>query len=355
MAKLRLLKVFMGVALLSMSMAWANAPVDEQEVFPFSFSATVSNSIGIGTFLRGYGRSPSLTTSLFVAPSYVTPKLFLDKVLVLTAEIGGALDWMDSFQTVGRVRSRQQLLSDLSLEMKMPEALGIETIDLYFSPFIQAFAPTSLFSRAERRIIGGAIGFRSTWAPGDFSVSWTPSLSSWAYSSSTKSIDCGPVANPYNPEARVLPAIVNPHNPDFSIANYMVGLTTTQYQNEGQCFLTGRQTLGTLKNSIFASWSPGRHSMEIGLGWYLSLLRPLADFSGFRPAASITSGFSEASMGKVAYSYAIPFAVDLTVSMGILSVQGAYAANGNVRFPFFDLISPGNNNTQMFVDVVLNM
>jgi len=45
----------------------------------------------------------------------------------------------------------------------------------------------------------------------------------------------------------------------------------------------------------------------------------------------------------------------VVISAGVLSWQAAYDQSGRLAFPFFDFVTPGNNQTQVFLQATVGI
>lgn len=319
------------------------------EKYPLGIDATLSNSVGIGTFLTGYGNVPSFATSLTLMPHYDLPKFRSLPRMILSAAASINWWWLDSYYTSAFNQRNRFLYSDLSLNLTMPNALEIPSANLSFAPNISVNVPISQLSRSFNRILGLGVGANLNWSASHFSVAWMPSLSGWLYSSPNLTMACGESGG-----AKPMPPIINPQNSDYDLSQYMQTLVLSRSgeQNaDGTCNIVGRQSLGTLSNLLAFGWSPGAHNISVALGWYLSFLRPLEDRPDLTGIAASGQGFSEATMGRIAYSYTIPVDFNLVISGGVLSYQAIFDKQARISFPFFDFVTPGRNQTQFFIQL----
>jgi len=334
----------------SASISW----VEEFRKLPVSVNASLSNSVGIGTFVAGYRKMPSWSSTLSLSPSYKVPVFLGLPKSSVSASIGLDVSWLQSYATSGQVAKRQVRVSDVGLGWSMPKAIHFESIDVALSPKLGATLPISIMSRAQNRVMGFSGGLSIGWAASDFSASWSPSASGWLHSGAMRTFSCRAVSNPYNDGEVALPPVINPNDPDANIEDYM--LPSVAYRDEesgldGRCIIAGRQTLASLKNAFDFAWAPGAHRINLGFGIYHSFLRGLSDAPELRSSNASGQNFRESTMGRISYSYRLPVEFDASVSVGLSSYQPIYDKRGNIRLPFFDFFSASNNFTQMFVNI----
>lgn len=310
--------------------------------FPVHISTAITNSVGIGTFVSGYQKMPNWSTDLSLSPSYSPPKIAGTVPSSLSLHFSLSLEWLKSYaQSASNEQMRVQY-SDISLAYSVPKLLNWKKTGLYISPSIALTGPISIYSRASKRVLGYRAGVGIGWSKGDITIGYSPSFSGWLYSSTSSTIPCG--QNIVSP---------NPNNFSESLDDVSMSLAAFRSQDslgDGQCRLSGRQTLGTVANSIAFSWSPGDHNVTIQLGWHIGFLRPLVSRPDIQSPFAKDQNFTETSSGLISYTYSIPIDLEMSVTLGLASFQSALTQDGRIRFPFVDFISAGNNHSQIFLE-----
>ena len=315
----------------------------------FSGSATLGNSLGIGTFVSGYGQVPSLTSSLTVTPAYALPKFSGFPALNLSAS--GSLNWwwLQSISTSAFNANNRISYSDISLTLSAPKIVNFSDIGLSLSANIGLTAPISKISRTLNRMSGFKVGGDFSYQKADFSVAWLPSFATWAYSNAAMTGPCREAGR-----GSVLPPVINPQNINFELDQYLQELVISRSEernSDGTCLVVGRQTVGVLSNSVRAVWAPGRHNVSLSFAWYINYLRPLSNNPSLAGEHASLQNFTQATLGQLAYAYQIPVGFDLSISGGIMSYQASFSKQGNFNFPFFDFVTPGKNQTQFFLQL----
>lgn len=314
---------------------------------PFGGTAYLSNAVGIGTFIPGYAHAPSFTTSLTLAPWYELPA-FLDlNPWSIGSEFSLSAWWLDSYNTSAYDANNRVTYSDLSLYLDAAKLGDWKAINLSLSPYVEIIGPISKASRAMNRAVGLGVGTSLAYKVSDFTFSWAPSFNAWVYTSPEVTADC----NQWGSKPG-LPPVINPQNVNFDLDQYLQALTIVPNQNRGangRCQVAGRQSIGVLTNTVKATWSKNGHSVQVRFGWYLNFLRGISDRPELRGLHASNQNFTEATLGKIAYTYKIPVDFDFRVSAGIVSYQGSYDKQGKLRFPFFDFVTPGKNQTELFL------
>jgi hypothetical protein len=153
--------------------------------------------------------------------------------------------------------------------------------------------------------------------------------------------------------ASPLPSVVNPLDSNFALANYAQNIAFNRGQtgSDDTCMVDGRHTIGTMGNMASLAWSPGNHELSVGLGWYVNFARPLEPRADLLGMNASSFGLSDSTMGRIAYSYIIPVDFSLVVSGGVQSFQSTYSKDHHFNFPFFDFVTPGKNQTQIFIQL----
>lgn len=327
----------------------AMASLAEAPPKDWGLSTSLGNSVGIGTFVSGYSQTPSWSTSLSLSPSYKIPQFWGLPRISLSAYEMISVWWLDSYSTTAANAQNRVVLSDLSLTASMPKMLDFESSGFSFGVSMGASVPVSMFSRNINRVLGFTGSLPVSWSKWGFSAGFTPSVSGWAYSDSNISAPCFEMA----------PATINPYDANADINQAIQGLTIIKNGDErlgdGRCVVSGRQNTWSLTNSFSLGWSNPNHAVNIGLSWYINFLRPLADRPDLRSEHARAQNFTETTMGRIAYSYTLPIEMNLILSAGILSWQSVLDSSGNLTFPFFDFRTPGNNQTQIFVQATVGI
>ncbi len=315
----------------------------------WALHATLNNSVGIGTFVAGYSNNPSFTTMLTLNPSYDLPQFWNLPNLSLSANLTANIWWVNSFNTRASDFENRLGLWDLNLEASMPEVWKHERSGFRLGAALDVLAPTSLQSQRISRIIafGGSVPIR--WSKWGFSAGWTPSVLGWIFSSPVISGPCYEL--PGN--------IIRPDNLAADAGQFMQGLVITKNQGdvvgEGRCLVSGRQSTVSLNNMFSLGWSKDAHSVSALLGWFINFLRPLEEKPELKAQFATGQNFTEATLGRLAYSYRVPIETELSLSGGVISIQASYDREGNLSFPFFDFRTPSNNQTQFFLQATVGI
>ena len=315
----------------------------------FNVSSTLSNSMGIGTFVSGYSKIPQLTSSLSLSPEYQLPAIGQLPPMSLYADASLGLWWLDSYYTSQAEVNNRFTLTDLSLGLSAPKIVDFKNINLSLSPYIESIFPLSKSSQSLNRYVGVSLGFSLAYKISDVTFSYSPSFSTWAYGNAAITAPCREAGSKNN-----LPPVINPQNIDFDLDQYLQQLTMEPSQvvnSNGLCQVAGRQSVGVLVNSAKIKWAKKGHTVSVGFGWYINFLRPLADRPDLRGEYASNQQFTEATLGKIAYSYKIPVDFDLSIGVGVISYQAMFSKQGKINFPFFDFVTPGKNQTEFYLNL----
>ena len=319
-----------------------------QEPKDWLISASVGNSVGIGTFVTGYSQTPSWTTSFVLNPTYKLPSFWGLPRINLSAYQLMSVWWLDSYVTTMANRENRVLFFDTILSATMPKILESSSTGLFLSAGLGLSLPISSFSRNMHRIIGINPSLPMGWSKWGFSAGFTPSILIWTHSQNNISAPCMNMPS----------TMVNPYNANTDIDQVLQGLSIYKSGEElgdGTCVVSGRQNISTLSNMFSLGWSNPNHSVSLSLTWYLNFLRSLSDKPELRSQFSSSNNFNEVTAGRVSYSYTLPIETNVVISAGVLSWQAAYDQSGRLAFPFFDFVTPGNNQTQVFLQATVGI
>ncbi|MEI6805047.1 MAG: hypothetical protein WCK49_00900 [Myxococcaceae bacterium] len=340
---MRFFQIFLWLVYAAASLA--QTPVKKD----WALSASMGNSVGIGTFVTGYSQTPAWSTSLIFTPSYKIPEFWGLPRISLSAYQLISVWWLDSYVTTPTNAQNRVVFSDLMMSGIMNKILNFESSGFSLGAGPGLWAPVSSFSRNMNRILGFTFAAPIAWNKWGFSAGFTPSILAWTHSDTNISVPC----------LEMPTAAINPYDQGTNMDQAIQGLSIIKNGDErlgdGRCLVSGRQNIWTLNNSFSLGWSNPNHAVNLGLAWYVNFLRPLADQPELRSPYAINQNFNEVTMGRVAYSYTVPIETNLTFSAGILSWQSAYDQAGHLTFPFFDFVTPGNNQTQIFVQATVGI
>lgn len=315
----------------------------------WALSTSLGNSVGIGTFVTGYAQTPSWSTSLSLNPSYKLPAFWGIPRITLSAYEFISVWWLDSYLTSATNAQNRVVFSDLNLNAAMAKILDSKTTGISLGASTGVWVPVSAFSRNINRVLGLTVSAPVAWNKFGFNIGYTPSVSGWIYSSPNISAPC----------LNMPPATINPYDNSLNIDQAIQGLSIagsgSENQGDGQCIVSGRQNTWSLSNSLSAGWSNKNHGVSAGLTWYINFLRRLSERPDLRSSNAVSQNFNEATMGRIAYSYTVPIDTSLVFSAGIMSWQSSVDSEGKLTFPFFDFVTPGRNQTQVFVQATVGI
>ena len=324
--------------------------------FPLHIQATVDNSVSNGVLAPGYQMQPSWSSSFNLRPTASLPKLDgLPKMNLSMSIDFSVANWLPAY-TNGGVFDRQVRVGDPSLALILPGIFKEEFTGVGMSLVFSGRAPLSITSRQQNLItnLGGSAQFMwgSPETPvGTFFVQYTPSARASFYSQPGPTMPCD-VPVPYE-----LPRPAG--DPINGLDELPLILPRTeQLLPNGECVLSGRQSLGSISNSVATGWSTtdGAHNISLSLGWALRFLRPLQNSPDLASPFSSGQNFSESSSGSLSYTYTVPVDFPFYIGVGVGSDQPVFTAdNKAVRFPFWDFFTPANGFSSAFFDVTVGI
>lgn len=323
----------------------------DEDSFPLHAQATLDTFAGQGFYAHGFQAQPLLGSSLSVRMSAQLPKVF-DKALRLSAGTDFSVaNWLAAYTNSG-VYERQVRVSDFSVGLIVPAAFTEEFTGISATPVLSLRLPLSINSRHTSLLTsaGGSVtvSWNSPETPvGSFNVQYVPSVRGNIYTQVVSSIPC---------EARVQEneLVANPLEAGHTPLAY--GVESAVLEN-GECALAGRQGLVSVGNSGSLSWMLAEHSVSVSLGHTIGFLRELGPLP---PGASVSEhasaqNFRETTSGSLSYTYSVPVDFSLQLTAGIASQQAPYTPTGQLRFPFYDFLTPANNFSAAFFDVTVGI
>lgn len=305
---------------------------DAAAPFPLRLSASLTHSLGQGTFVLGYSGNPYLATSLSLSPS-----LALGDFNVSVAQ-GFELEWTQSDSTT---HPNQLLYGDTELKGGY-SGLRLKELGLSFPLSITFTLPISLASRHAGKLFGVSVGSQVAYSPSwlqglrlsaGLGGGWNAIVRELAGRAALESV------RPYEDRSRgiVVPSGCLRREAE-EIANFACGAIPS---------------VGGVSASLGASYAM--------LGGQLTFATSLGILSRFSyywgPDDEYTSehakpglGHREATTGSLSLAYS-PFEW-LTVSAGTYSLQPLVFAPGLYLrwFPYWDIFTPANNYSTFFVD-----
>lgn len=335
--------------------------VREKDVFPLSATVGLSSSFGSGWLSPGYTFVPTFSQTLTPTLMYRLPDIgWLPKMAVST-RLDVSIQWLSN--AYSSVYDRQARVGDLYGGLSFPSLFKEEVTGISISGGVNARAPLSLSSRRWNVLgslgLGGAVAWSTEhlgdllpeWL-GDFSLSYTPSVSVIGHLQPNPSVPCD--GSPLDPTLpRYGTAAENLDRIPLVIAR------EGEILPDGSCIVRGRRPIGSFSHAASIGWSLGKHSVMASAGLLYQFLAPLRDAPELSSPFASNQSFSEMSTGSIAYSYAIPIeslglplVSHMRATAGLSSMQPTYDAAGrNLRFPFWDFVTPANNFSAAFVSL----
>lgn len=320
--------------------------------FEMGGTAQLSSAIGIGTFVLGSGNMPSVSSTLNLSPYMNLPSVFGLPATTVSANLSLATSWIQPYNALTS-KPGEMRLSDLIMSLSMPNALTLSPLKLSLTPTLNVVVPTSKSSLAWNRLMGVGMSLPVSLTTGDFSFSYIPLVTGFLYSQNTATVPCEGVTDVVGSGS-----VMNPNQPNFAIEDYVVSsfnFRESERLGDGRCMIRGRQTLAIIKNSLMGQWEKGSHRIQIMVGISNSFLRPLEASSKLTSENAWSPNTQAGTAAQILYQYKIPVEFSLFATAGIASQQSIYTPDGNIRFPFFDFTTPGNNYTEVFINMTVGI
>lgn len=283
----------------------------------------LEQQLGAGTFVKdSQARTPYFAWLLSLRPRYYfTSHLFAELRLDLQQEL------TTSYGTT-TTRKRQLMPSDTFLTVKYHNVVKIPGVDLGVSPFIRIGAPTSYESQFRNLYLSAAAGFDLSRLIGPVYLTYTFR---------------------FNKNFNKYTVATVPKDADRPVMAARSG---------GAEDLGGSLATGT-NNTSFSIYNSLMASVLISDEWTFTLQWALANAWTYyvgpddiykAPDAKAGRGQRDVMYGVVDLTYQ-PWA-NFGFSLGLSTEQPVKTAdNKTIRFPFWDIHTPGDNNSVLYFDV----
>jgi len=343
---MRVLGAVLGAALLLPNLGLAAASDDvgatatvgdaENEAsgpkFPVGAMIIYDNSLGLGTFVADeYARNPAWSMSASIRPS-----LTLWERLKLSLRVDVVKNITTSFQgnanadASGESYMRQMSISDVNLMASYPEIYREPVTGIGLGAGLTAYAPTSMLSRASNQVFALRPHAGLNWAWEGLSLGYTFFFKKNFHTTTnpTHNVDYLPNSLQFRPGGPE----------DLGNGEIAIG--------------SARNTSHLVYNSMAASYTfldVVTLSTSLMIVNSFKYTQPLSD--EYSSEYANASGQTDLTSGGVELSYQ-PWE-NLGFALGVTSLQTAFTAdNKQFRFPFFDFVSPGDNLTAFYFDVI---
>lgn len=334
---------------------------EDPNAFPLSASANLSNALGSGWLGAGYTQNPYFSQTLTPSLSYKLPKADYLPTMAVSTRMDVSVQWISNHfsETYDRVPRTSDLFGTLSF----PGFYKEEITGVKLSGSLGVRAPLSLLSRRWNVLGslsgGGSVGWSTAhledmvpeWL-GDFSLTYAPNVSVSGHTSPNPSLPCDGAA--LGADA------VRFGNAAENLDRVPLVITREGEINvNGECIIPGRRVIGGFSHSLSAGWSHGKHSVGASFGLIYQLLAPLSSAPELSSPFATAQNWSELSTGSLSYTYSVPMEsfdlpmdTSLALTAGVSSFQPSYHLDGkNLRFPFWDFVTPQNNFSAAFVAI----
>ncbi len=283
----------------------------------------LEQQLGAGTFVKdSQARTPYYAWLLSLRPRYYfTNQLFAELRLDLQQEL------TTSYGT-STTKKRQLMPSDTLLTVKYQNVVRIPGVDVGVSPFIRIGAPTSYESQFRNLYLSAAAGFDLSRQIGPVYLTYTfrfnKNFNKYTVATVPKDAD-RPVMAARSGGAEDLGGSLatGTNNVSFSVFNSLMA----------SVLLTDEWTV-TVQWAVANAWT-----------YYAG-----PDDLYKAPDAKAGRGQRDVMVGVVDLTYQ-PWA-NVGFSLGLSTEQPVKTANNKtIRFPFWDIHTPGDNNSALYFDV----
>ena len=324
-------------ALLVSSSAWA-APYDEENQlgvsdeknaeagprFPVSALVIFDNSFGAGALVSNqYARNVAWVSTLSLRPT-----LTLWSKLRLTLRTDVSKNLASSYQD-SDTYIRQTQVSDISLIASLPQIFHEEVTGITLGASLSAYAPISMQSREANLVTALRPGLNLSWSWAGLRLGYGLFYKQYFHTTTNRTQNVAALPN-----------------------SLLFRSGGAEDLGDGEIAIGSRNTQSAVYNSMNASytfldkWSTSVSLMVVSAFKYTQALSD--QYSS--PYASAT-GQSDMTSGGLDLSYQAT--EHLAFSIGVSSLQPLRSAdNKSLRFPFYDFVTPGNNFSAFYFDVV---
>lgn len=343
---MRIQAAVMCAALLLPCLSWAGVTDDvtgaaatgeeegaaNQARFPVGALVVYDNTLGLGTFVANeFARNPSWSMSASIRPS-----LTLWERLKLTLRVDVAKNLTTSYQgnanadATTESYNRQMTISDVSLIANYPEIYREPVTGIGFGAGLTAYAPTSMLSRASNQVFALRPHVIVNWAWEGLALTYGFYFKKNFNTTTNITHNVG-----YLPDSLQF----RPGGPEDlgngEIADGSLRNTSHLVYNYGEISYTFFDQV-TATASLFI----------INRFKYT---QPLSDEYSSEYAKA--HGQSDSTWGTLEISY-MPWE-HIAFALGMSSLQPAFTAdNKYLRFPWYDFVSPSENMTVFYFDIV---
>lgn len=300
--------------------------------FPVTALIIVDNSLGAGALVaNAYARNILWSASVSLRP---TLTLWEKLRLTLRSDINKNLS--SSYQGNGNADGsaesylRQTTVSDLHLIASLPQVFREPNTGVGLGVSVSGYAPISMASRSANLVFALRPGLTLNWGWKGLGINYGLFYKQNFHTTTTATQNVESL-----PNALMFRAGGAEDLGDGEIAIGSLRNTQRVVYN----------TLG-LSYSFFENWSASATLLVVNSFKYT---QPLSDAYS-SPYASAT-GQADMTSGVLDLSYQVN--PHLALSLGVSSAQPARTADNQFwRFPFFDFVTPGNNFSAFYFDVV---
>ena len=347
---------------------FGNLKLEPPSSFPVHMSVLVDHSVGNGAFvLNSHAKQP-----YFASTVRLTPTLSIWKSLRATMMLSVSKEWIGS-STQTYTTPNQVILQDLWTGLGMPRVYADETTGLGFGGGVWVFAPTSIRSRAETMLFGVRPYMSLNWSKWNISASYTFSarknfhqyVNPTVDSRDAKGVECtNSGGRCFASSAETGPAVrADRAEQDTQAVGGGRTLDLTRRNVSHQLL-----HFATLSYTVFDSWT--FTAMAVLLSSWRYPLQQDPNLSS--TLATNAWGHSDAVWSNLDLSYG--FTDNISFSTGLFTFQPFYMAHrgpgipgwdqdgttqGGGRlvpaFPLVDIITPGNNYSTYYFDVIFSI
>lgn len=317
--------------------ALGGAGESQAAVFPLSANLILSNSVGIGTFMPDYQRMPSWGSGLTLMMGVNVPGVGILPRGRLNLASSISVPWLLAFNGGNNANLNQPMVGDVRALYALGSVWRSSLLKLNVGWSGGASLPTSMRSRYNN--LGTTL---RTAVPISFSglnpvsITWIPSFG-------------------YNVYTRSNP-LTQRMNSEEEANAFLVVCRPQEVLGENMCMRRGRPSDYRVSNTIALGYGiGGGHSVGMSLTWSLGFLRALSDAPELKSQYASDQNFTESMFGSINYNYVFKNPLAPVLGLALSTGGPPYTPTGEMRFWFFDHITPSNNLTQIGLNLSWRM
>ena len=238
------------------------------------------------------------------------------------------MPWLLAFNGGNNANLNQPMVSDVRMLYALGSVWRIAPAKINIGWSGGASLPTSLRSRYNNLATTLRSAIPVTYLGfGPVAVTWIPSFG-------------------YNIYTRESPATQRINSEEQANA-FLVVCRPQEVLGENMCMRRGRPSDYRMSNTLALGYGLGNHSLGVSLTWSMGFLRAVNDTPELSSQYASDQDFVESMFGSINYNYIFDNPAAPILGFALTTGGPPYTPTGEMRFWFFDHLTPSNNLTQV--------